>query len=284
MPPAIRPSDVYGPPGSTQSPVEEPSATPSRTRVPSWLVPAGLLVLAALALGVVIAPDELTSDGVSPALVDVVSEDQAIAALGLYGAQVEAASALQPDGSVFAQPGADVIWRTSRSALHTVSTRLSDARDQPMPDPTVAAYWSSTSHDALLRALDERVEDVRLLSLLEATHGTLYDGAGQVDLVQVRQELLSRTDTGMASGPLARWAGALLDELDGADRFSVALQARADTEAWWHEHVAAIGPVESEVLASYIAGLPPSTVRGLEGHPVTGPALTHLRSVHPGLD
>jgi hypothetical protein len=276
-----RPSQVYGPPGTPRPP--RPATQPgrsARTRRPRWPLVIAAAVLAAAVIGVLVAPDQVGEGGIPPAVVDVVSEDQAIAALALYRAEAEARAALLVDRSLYTPPGPSVLVTAAETAAAEVRNRLAAARDLRDADPTVRSYWAAGEHDDLVERLERLVIAIREINLLAATHDSIYDGAGQVSLPAAAQELTSRYLTGTEdeSAPMGAWGRALLAELDGADERPRAEAARAAADAWWRERAAALEPPALEPLRAYLGGLPESTVRGLEGHPLAGPGLAQLRT------
>jgi hypothetical protein len=248
-------------------------------RRPRWAALAGVAVLAIVGAAVLGAPDDVGEGGIAPAVVDVVSEDQAIAALAIYRAQAEARDSLLLDRSLYAPPGPSVLIREAEDAANEVRARLDAARSIPDADPTVRSYWAANEHDDYVQRLELAVVGIREINLLAATHDTIFDGAGAVSLPSAEQELTSRYLTGTVdeSTPLAEWGRALLAELDGADDRGRAETARAATDAWWAERASELAPPATEPLRAYLGGLPSSTLTGLEGHPLAGPGLSRLR-------
>lgn len=240
----------------------------------------GVAVLAIIGIGLLIAPDDVGEGGIPPAVVDVVSEDQAIAALALYRAQAEAQESLSIDRSLYAPPGPSQLVGAAEAAAGAVHERLTAARGIPDADAAVRAYWEAGEHDAFLQVLQGSVEAIREINLLAAAHDSIYDGAGAIPLPDAEAELASRYLTGIeqADRPMTEWGHALLAALDGADDRERAETARAATDEWWQAHTgAALEPPATEALRAYLGGLPPSTLTGLEGHPVAGPGLQLLR-------
>jgi hypothetical protein len=276
-----RPSEVFGRPGvptPVPSGAERPADRPARRR-PRWPAIAGLAVLAVVGIALLAAPSQVGEGGVPPAVVDVVSEDQAIAALALYRAQAEAQEALAVGRSLYAPPGPSVVRVAADDAAAVLDQRLAAARAIGDADPAVRAYWSDPAHDDLRARLKGAAVAIAEVNLLVAVHDTIYDGAGSIPLESAQFELTSRYLTGQAPAtPMADWGRALLDELDGADARGAAEEARARTDAWWAEQAGQLSPVATEALRAYLGGLPESTLRGLEGHPLAGPGLTRLRA------
>jgi hypothetical protein len=277
----MRPSDVFGPPdGRKPLPAPADDDTQRRRRGPQWPVLAGAAVLAVVIAGLVAAPSEIGESGVPPAVVDVVSEDQAIAALALYRAQAETYQALAVERSLYTPPGPGPIVQAAEQGLVLVRQRLEEARQHTDADPAASRYWTSADHDALLQRLESAQRDIGEANLLALIHDSVYDGAGSVPLDRAELELASRYATGTADrdGPLLPWGRALLGEFEGLDGRAAAEQARANVDPWWSERVETLRPVAGEPLLAYLGGLPPSTVRGLEGHPLAGPGLELLRA------
>jgi hypothetical protein len=277
----MRPSDVFGPPDGRHRSAPGPEEDDrDAARGPRWPLLAGLAVLAIIVAGFVAAPSEVGEGGVPPAIVDVVSEDQAIAALALHRAQAETYQALAVDRSLYTPPGPGPVVQAAEQGVQLVRQRLEEARMLSNADPAASRYWSSADHDALLQHLEQAMRDIGEVNLLALIHDSVYDSAGAIPLDRAELELASRYATGTADrdGPLLPWGRALLGEFEGFDGRATAEQARAHADSWWQERVAALQPVATEPLRAYIGGLPPSTIRGLEGHPLAGPGLEQLRS------
>jgi hypothetical protein len=288
----LRPSDVFGPPEGRARPARSPDdaggtgpAGPAGHAArgqqgPRWPLLAGLAVLAVVVAGFLAAPSQVGEGGIPPAVVDVVSEDQAIAALALYRAQAETHRALAVERSLDTPPGPGPIVQAAEHGVALVRQRLDEARSFEGADPAVSRYWTSADHDGLLQRLEGALREIGEINLLTLIHDSIYDGAGSFPLDQAELELASRYATGTADrdGPLLSWGRALLGEFEGLDGRATAEQARANADTWWAQRAATLQPVEGDPLRAYIGGLPPSTVRGLEGHPLAGPALEHLRA------
>ncbi len=279
MSPALRPSDLYGRPDAPRH-EEGDAGTTGEPHGPRWLVRGGLAVLAIVVTGFLVAPDDVGEGGVPPAAVDIISEDQAIAALALYRAQAETHDALAVDRSLYTPPGPGVVREAAGRGRAIVAMRLDEARQMPDADPAVAHYWSASAHDAHLVQLRQAERDMEEIAVLALIHDTIYDGAGGMPLVQAELELTGRYSTGVADRdrPMFAWGRALLGELDGVDGRAQADQARTMADSWWQERAAALQPPVTDALRAYLGGLPTSTVRGLEGHPLAGPGLDLLRS------
>jgi hypothetical protein len=276
----FRPSDVYGPPGAPEAPRRPVEADddggPARRR---WPLLAGLAVLVLLVAAVLAGPREVGEGGVAPALVDIVSEDQAIAALALHRSQAEAQAGLAVPRSLYTPPGISPVRRAAESSVTDVRARLVQARGVPDADPAVRAYWGAGEHDAYVDRLDVLRRAIDDIGLLAATHDSIYDGAGAIPLGEAQLALASRYLTGTdEQGPMTDWGLALLAELDGVESRAAAEDGRARTDAWWQERTAALEPAALDPLRSYLGGLPPATLRGLEGHPLAGPGLADLRA------
>jgi hypothetical protein len=276
----FRPSDIYGPPGADPGGGAPWQGPPPEPRGLRWPAIAGASLLVVVAIGVLSAPRQVGEGGIPPAVVDIVSEDQAIASLALYRAQAEVADALIVPGSLSAPPGPDVLLRSADAGAVEVAARLADARGIADADPAARTYWSDPAHDALLVRLRAAAGALSEYTLLAATHDSIYGGAGAIPLETAQFELTSRYATGGPdpSGPLALWGRALLAELDGQDAAAASAQARAAADPWWRERADALAPVQVDALRAYLGGLPESTRAGLEGHPVAGPGLARLRA------
>lgn len=276
MPRAARPSDIYRLPKQTrasQSPFPEPDPPPRR-RFPAWVAVAGVLAVALIISGLVRGATEAAAPGNVP-LVDVVSEDQAIAALRLYGAQASTIDDLQRREDIYASPGPGAAAGVARRGLEQVQAALTDARRMPGADPLAAAYWNSPEHVAVIDELNGSYVDARDISLLAATHDTLFSGSGAIQLPAAYDQLNGRFESRRHSS-LNQWASALVEQMEDRNRVAEAAAAREATGQSWARQVRSLRPAATAELVAYIEGLPPVTVDGLRGHPVAGPALRLL--------
>jgi hypothetical protein len=273
-----RPSAVHGPLRSTSTaprPDPQPPAQEPQRGIPRGLVAAGVVALALLVGGA-----GLSAPGGDPApagpLVDVVTEDQAVAAFALFNAEVDAVEALAPTADVYAPPGPGAAAEAAQEAADEVSAALANARGLQGADPRAAAYWSNAEHHALLDALRDSATLAREIALLAAAHDTLYDGSGAIPLHEAQQQLTSLFGTGVAPAALQEWGRALLVEIDGGTGAGEALRARGETEGLWAQRVTSLGVAAEPALRAYVAAIAPQTVSALRGHPVAGRALDRL--------
>ncbi len=268
-----RPSEVYRLAGSRADAPLDPEPPPRR-RAPLWLVVAGMLGVALIAAGV--TRGTATTDSTVAPVVDVVSEDQAIAALALYGAEAKAVAALRDRADVYAGGGPAEASLVAAQGSQAVATALQAARALPNPDPLAARYYNDGGHAVVVEQLDAARGDADLIQLLSAAHDSVYAGTGAIPLPQAEQQLVGLFAGVRRSRPYAAWAQALLGQLDGGERTREAAAARASVKALWEAKVDQLQPAALDALRVYVGGLPPSTVSALRGHPVAGPALVDL--------
>lgn len=272
-----RPSEVYRLPEHQQPPApREPQPPPRPRRFPIWVGVAGLLAVVLVASGLVRGTGQANPGGAP--LVDIVSEDQAIAALALYGAQATTVADLQERSDIYATPGPRDAARAVERGLAKTQHALDAARELPGADPLATAYWNAQEHTAVLRVFDQVRAEASAIALLAATHDTLYSGTGSIPLADAYDLI-----TGAFSGqpwpePLAAWAHALIEQMEDRNRVAEAAAARAAVGELWKGRVAALKPAAVPALLDYVNGLPGTTVQGLRGHPVAGPALKQLES------
>lgn len=209
-------------------------------------------------------------------MVDVVSEDQAIAALALYGAQASTMDQLRERENIFANPGPGDAAAIAARGLDETQQALDEARDIPGADRLAAAYWNDGAHVVALGDLSTVTRDARLIALLTATHDTIYSGSGSIPLDEAYRTLTGTFTSRQEPPPLRRWARALINQLEERDSAIEAAAAREETGQLWATRVRQLEPAAVEQLQDYIAGLPARTVEGLRGHPVAGPALQRL--------
>lgn len=235
------------------------------------------MALVVVVAGGAVLADSLPDSGVPNEAegTDVVTEDQAVAALGLYAAEVAAVDDLGSRGDPFAPPGPGDAARAAGDHADAVAEAIATARAEPNPDPLAADYWDEPAHEALVTELRELQAHAEGLALLAGTHDTVYTGAGAVDPQEAQQALTNRYGSGEAQ-PGDRWAQALLAELDGTPAAEEASRGRDEAGRQWQAAVDALSPAAVDALRASIAGLPPSVRDALTGHPVAGPALERL--------
>lgn len=266
-----RPSQVHRLPAPNGEP--PPPQAPQRRGRRGPLLVVGTAAAALLLLAM------LTDTGPRPPQLvplDITSEDEAVAALGLFAAQDAATAAIGPQ--ILGQPGPQEMARKARTGAESAAVALRHARSQPASGGLAAAYWSSPGHDWLvgeLRNLADLADDIGLLA---AVHDTLYGGAGLIAADEAEHALVNRFRAGRPPATaLAGWSDLLLAELDGHDATAPATQARRATEQHWAQAAARARPPDVDRLRDYVASLHPALLEGLRGHPVAGPALDRLR-------
>jgi hypothetical protein len=285
----VRPSDVYPLPS-------QPTAASHRSAVPAtvpdeaegdpaepgpprghrpWAVVAAVLAAVVVGVAGLVGAGQRSGQAGGGPTVDVVSEDQAIAALALFEAQVSATGILREQSDPFAPPGPAEHAATLHEAADRVATHLEQARAQPDADHLAAAYWEDAGHDRFEAELRELATETEGVALLAMTHDTVYGGAGAIDPAEARHALANRYGQGGA-GPTQAWSQALLAQLDGADAAAPATAARAETGAHWAARAEQLDPPAVGALRTYLGGLPPETLDALGGHPVAGPAIDRL--------
>lgn len=275
---SARPSDLYrlpdarrAAPGSGES---EPP--PPRRRFPAWLGVA-LVLAAVLVVSGLIGTTASPNTGSAP-LVDVVREDQAIAALALYGAQADAIAELQERQDIYALPGPRDAAQVARRGANEAQRTLDAARKLVNPDPLVAQYVQHQDHVAVTASLAELAAIGDMIAVLSLTHETLYSGQGSIPLAEASTQISSLVGSGGTPAPLREWGGALLDQLEDRPSAVAANDARAGSQRLWASKVQDLEPAAVAELQTYLAGLPPVMIQGLRGHPVAGPALKRLEA------
>lgn len=271
-----RPSDVYRLPEAQRAstpppPPEQPQ--PSRRRFPLWAGVAALLAVVLVLSGLVRGSG--TTTGEAP-IVDIVSEDQAIAALGLHAAQVEVADDLQAREDIYANPGpGDAAARAARG-LRATQEALDTARDIPGADRLAADYYRASGHPEFISALKLVRTEAELIALLAATHDTLYAGSGAIAVQDAYEQITGAFAGTRRARPLTEWAQALVEQMEDRDRLTAANAGREAAGELWQARIAGLTPPATDELRRYVEGLPAVTVEGLRGHPVAGPGLEYL--------
>lgn len=277
MAPPARPSDLYRLPTDPQSAEAEPSPGPPPHGGPAWL---GILALVLVGIGLFAIGTTGGGGGggtVNP-IVDVVSEDQAVAALRTHAEALQAIRDVQARSDIYADGGPANALRTAQGGQARTRQALRAARAQPGADALAAAYWHHPAHERFGQQLREVVALAGQIRLLAATHETLYSGTGEIDPQEAHRGLVSLfSGRRPATDPLAGWGEALLDEIEGRDGRATAIEGRAATQRFWAGKVAALRPPAVRELRTYVVALPAGTVEALRGHPVAGPAVEDLR-------
>ena len=276
MPRPARPSDVYRlPEQSRQQPAAERPPEPPRRRFPAWVAVAGVLAAALIISGLVRGATEAAAPGDVP-LVDVISEDQAIAALRLYGAQASTINTLRERTDIYASPGPRAAAQVGARGAGEVQKALDAARRMNNADPLFSAYVNSGDHPTIARFLATNSELAQQIALLAAAHDTLYTGSGAIPINEAYTRLSGLVSNGSTPSPLHRWGTALLEQIEDRNRVQEASEARAAAQQLWARDVESLEPAAVAELQTYVNGLPAVTVQGLRGHPVAGPALQLL--------
>ena len=275
MPRAARPSDIYRLPDQTRPTSATPTPPePPRRRIPAWVGVAGLLAAALIIAGLVRGATDAAPGNVP--LVDVVSEDQAVAALRLYGAQATTIDELRERKDIYANPGpGDAGAVAARGATETQQA-LDGVRSMGNLDPLAEAYAFSEQHAKTTQDLGNAAQLANAIALLASTHDTLYSGSGAIPLEQARNQLNGLAAGGRSPRPILQWSHALLEQMEDRNRVQQAAEARAATQQLWAGAIETLQPAALPELQTYINGLPPVTVDGLRGHPIAGPALRNL--------
>ncbi len=273
-----RPSDIYRLPEQTapgRRTIDPPPPPPPGRRVPAWLwvaVVLGVILVASGLIGGVAGPP---STGDVP-LVDIISEDQAIAALALYGAETDTIASLRNQRDIFDGGGPFLAAGVAERGAAEVQRTLDAARDVNNPDPLYSAFVGSAAHAESEQALSSAAATAQTIALLASTHDSIYAGSGAIAMEEAYQSISGVIAAGDAPEPVRRWAIALIEQIENRPRSDQAFEARADTAAYWAALVASLEPAAVAELQTYLNGLPAVTVEGLRGHPVAGPALDHL--------
>ncbi|HVM20521.1 MAG TPA: hypothetical protein VM307_11215 [Egibacteraceae bacterium] len=274
-----RPSDVYRlPPAPAEaSSIHPPSPQPAkpRRRPPAWMAVAGVLALVLVIAGLV-RGTTMANTG-DAGLVDVVSEDQAIAALALYDAQAATMQRLRDKAAIYENPGPPEAVRIAASGSQRVQQALDDARALPNPDTRAAAYYNAGGHSRVVGQLVGVTQLAEAIALLSATHDSLYGGAGSIPLPEAYDRInnLLASRRGLPE-PLALWGQALLEQMEDRNRAQQAATGRQASQRVWAATVRSLRPAAVRPLAAYLQTLPSVTIEGLRGHPVAGPGLRRL--------
>lgn len=281
--PGARPSDLYrlpehhtpaglaGPAGPVRG---EPEPPPSSRRFPAWVGIAGLIALSLIVAGLVRGTTTVNTGEAAP--VDVVSEDQAVAALRLYGAQTSVIDALAGRKQIYEGRGPGDAAAVARRGAAAVQDALDQARGQTGASPLAATYWNAAEHTAALSAIEIAAQDAEIIALLAATHDSLYSGSGAIPLNEAVDRITGTFTSSRYSVPLSQWAQALLEQTEDRNRVREAAQARLLAQQVWADQVSALQPAAVSELVAYLNALPTGTVDALRGHPVAGPALQRL--------
>ena len=140
-----RPSDLYRlPDAERDAKGVATTPPPPRKRFPAWLGVA-LVLAAVLVVSGLIGTAAPPTTGNSP-LVDIVKEDQAIAALALYGAQAGTIAELRERRDIYANPGPRDAARIAERGTNESQRALDKARSLVGPGPAVTAYIQHTDH------------------------------------------------------------------------------------------------------------------------------------------
>lgn len=240
----------------------------------------GLLAIGVLAFNTARAAREgLPGDGV---IVDVATEDQAIAILNLYQAQADALRELQyPPNGGFDDP-ARVLRSTqeltaiANRGATTITAALRQARSTRTTEPLVERYIDAGDHQRLIGNLEVVADGATAIEELEALHQALIEGGGESAASRAPATLQQPVPS--AAYSYAAWAEALMEHRDGTDSATRAEQARAATVRAWWERVRQLEPGSMAELHFALRALPDTTIAALRDHPVAGPALQRLAS------
>ena len=271
-----RPSDVYRLPDDPRhaAPPQPEKPQTSRRRLPLWVGVAGLLAVV-LVLSGLVRGSATTTTGEAP-VVDVVSEDQAIAALGLHAAQASVVEDLREHEDIYANPGPPAAAERAARGLSATQEALDAARSIPGADRLAADYYRAAEHPEFLSALGRVGAEAELIALLTATHDSLYTGSGTITVQEAYEQITGAFAGTRQARPLQEWAQALIEQMEDRDRLAAANAAREAAGELWRARLAALEPAAVDKLRGYIEGLPAVTVEGLRGHPVAGPGLAYL--------
>lgn len=273
-----RPSDVYRLPEQPERPprpADQPGPhEPSPRHLPAWMAVAGVLA-------VILVVSGLTGGATAPTtgdapLVDVVSEDQAIAALALYGTQARTIDMLRDRQEIFAPPGPGAAAGVAARGAEAVRRALDAARAVDNPDALFTAYVGHDGHPRLQQSFANASARADSIALLAATHDSIYSGTGAIGVADAYERMGAVVSGGDSPRALQRWGVALQEQIENRPRLEAALAGRAETERFWSALVRSLQPAAVAQLQTYISGLPADTVDGLRGHPVAGPALERL--------
>jgi hypothetical protein len=281
-----RPSDIYRlPEHARPEPVRPhiPSAPPPPPRFPRWIAVVAVIIATALIGTGLIRAATVANTGDGP-LVDVVSEDHAVAALKLYGAQASTLEKLRAREDIFEPPGPSDTAAVVADGMRRSQEALDAARKIVGADPLASGYWNSGEHTELLEEFASLHREADEIALLTNTHDTLYGGSGAIPLPQARERIIAMFTSSMLRPPIEDWGQALLEQLERQDRRDAAFQARAATGSLWAFEIKRVEPAAERLLHNYVSQLPAPTVEGLRGHPVAGPAIEILESKRGPID
>ena len=239
-----------------------------------WVGVAGLLAVV-LVLSGLVRGSATTTTGEAP-VVDIVSEDQAIAALGLYAAQAEVVEDLRAREDIYANPGPPAAAASAAQGLKATQEALDTARDIPGADRLAAEYYRAGEHPEFLSALNRVRAEAELIALLSATHDSLYTGAGTIAVQDAYEQITGAFAGTRQARPLSEWAQALIEQMEERDRLAAANAGRESAAELWRARIAGLEPAAVDQLRNYIEGLPAVTIQGLRGHPVAGQGLEYL--------
>lgn len=239
-----------------------------------WAGVAGLLAIVLVASGLLRGSGTATT-GDAP-IVDIVSEDQAIAALQLHAAQASVVDDLRDRQDIYANPGPGDAAARAAQGVRATQEALDEARNLVGADRLAADYYRAAGHAAFITALDRARADADLIALLTATHETLYTGAGTIPVQEAYNQITGAFAGTRHPRALTEWAQALVEQMEDRDRLAEANAGREAAGALWQARVQGLEPAAVDELRRYIEGLPAVTVEGLRGHPVAGPGLEYL--------
>lgn len=273
---SARPSDLYRLPehSHAEQATTAPRPEPPRRRLPTW-VGVALVLAAVLVVSGVLGTAAGPVPGEAP-LVDIVSEDQAIAALTLYGAQAATIAELRERKQIYSGPGPGDAARVAGTGAAEAQGALEAARNVPNPDPLMQAYVQHGDHGSTVLSLNDAQRTAGTIALFASTHDTLFSGSGSIPLDEAYKRIASELSGGSRPAPLDEWGRALMDVIEDRGGRWEALQGRANSQRMWAQMVTSIEPAGVAELQTYINGLPAVTLEGLRGHPVAGPALKRL--------
>lgn len=275
-----RPSDIYGKPQHNPH-VARPAAPsgpppPRGRRVPAWLWVAVALAVALVVSGLIGGRGPGPPPVADAPLVDIVSEDQAVAALALYAAEADTIDQLSERQKIYEGGGPPAAAGVARRGAASVQSALEKARAVPGGDPLYTDYVGNGGHVVAQQSLTTAGAIAETIALLSAAHESIYSGTGEIGIDEAYQAISAAVSSGRTPGALNFWGVALLEEIENRPRHQEAAQARVQSAEYWANFVAHMEPAATPELTTYINGLPAVTVEGLRGHPVAGPALQRL--------
>lgn len=194
-----RPSDIYRLPDQAPQTAwggkpEEPPQGPRR-RFPAWIGVAGVLAVILVASGLIGGTTAPTSEDAP--LVDIISEDQAIAALALYGAQSSTIDDLRDRVEIFSGQGPAAAAGIAGRGANQVQRTLDAARAVNNPDPLFSAYVGHAGHAQTHQSLANISVTAETIALLNAAHDSIYSGSGSIP-VEVAYERIGAAVAGDA--------------------------------------------------------------------------------------